>query len=64
MNFAINAALPQGPHAGHPRDEDRVHAARAQGDRFELRGEVVRMAQQVAYGRPRCAPPTVAGQPG
>ena len=52
MNFAINAALAgQGPDPGHPRDEDRDHAARPAGvEPVTVRGEVVRMARQVAYG--------------
>lgn len=51
MNFAINAALP-----GRTRTrgtlEMKTECMRParKGDSFELRGEVVRLAKQVAYG--------------
>ena len=51
MNFAINAALAgPGPHPGHARDEDGVHAPAMKGETYTLRGDVVRLAKQVAYG--------------
>ena len=50
MNFAINSALAgRGPDPGHPRDEGRDHAPGQVGEAYRLRGEVVRMARQVAY---------------
>ena len=40
----------QVPDPGHPRDEDRDHASgRLDGGSYRLRGDVVRMARQVAY---------------
>ena len=51
MNFAINAALP-----GRDRTkatlgaQDRDHAPGRAGSTYALRGDVVRMARQVAYG--------------
>ena len=40
-----------GPDPGHARDEDRdACAPPCEGDAYALRGEVVRMARQVAYG--------------
>ena len=51
MNFAINAALP-GKARTRGTLEMKTECMRPalKGDRFELRGEVVRMAKQVAYG--------------
>jgi len=51
MNFAINAALP-GKARTRGTLEMKTECMRPamKGDRYELRGEVVRMARQVAYG--------------
>ena len=51
MNFAINAALP-GKARTRGTLEMKTECMRPalEGDRFDLRGEVVRMAKQVAYG--------------
>ncbi len=51
MNFAINAALP-GKARTRGTLEMKTECMRPamRGDRFDLRGEVVRMARQVAYG--------------
>ncbi len=51
MNFAINAALP-GRARTRSTLELKTECMRPamEGDRFALRGEVVRMAKQVAYG--------------
>ncbi len=51
MNFAINAALP-GKARTRGTLEMKTECMRPamQGDAFELRGDVVRMAKQVAYG--------------
>jgi acyl-coenzyme A thioesterase PaaI-like protein len=51
MNFAINAALP-GKARTRSTLELKTECMRPamRGDRFALRGEVVRMAKQVAYG--------------
>jgi len=50
MNFAINAALP-GKARTRGTLEMKTECMRPamKGDRYELRGEVVRMARQVAY---------------
>ncbi len=51
MNFAINAALPGGARTrGTLEMKTECMRPALKGDRFELRGEVVRMAKQVAYG--------------
>ncbi len=51
MNFAINAALPRRARTRGTLEmkTECMRPARL-GDPFELRGEVVRMAKQVAYG--------------
>ena len=51
MNFAINAALP-GKARTRGTLEMKTECMRPamKGDRYELRGEVVRLAKQVAYG--------------
>ncbi len=51
MNFAINAALPRKARTRGTLEmkTECMRPARL-GDHFELRGEVVRMAKQVAYG--------------
>ncbi|MGH9109007.1 MAG: PaaI family thioesterase, partial [Acidimicrobiales bacterium] len=50
MNFAINAALP-GRDRTRGTLELKTETMRpaVEGDRYRLRGEVVRMARQVAY---------------
>ena len=51
MNFAINAALPgQARTRGTLEMKTESMRPAAQGDTYVLRGEVVRMAKQVAYG--------------
>jgi acyl-coenzyme A thioesterase PaaI-like protein len=51
MNFAINAALP-GKARTRGTLEMKTECMRPamKGDPYELRGEVVRMAKQIAYG--------------
>jgi len=51
MNFAINAALPAKARTrGTLEMKTECMRPALRGDRFDLRGEVVRMARQVAYG--------------
>ena len=51
MNFAINAALPRGARTrGTLEMKTECMRPARKGDVFTLRGEVVRMAKQVAYG--------------
>ena len=51
MNFAINAALPSKARTrGTLEMKTECMRPALKGERFELRGEVVRMAKQVAYG--------------
>src|ERR1700735_5314939 len=51
MNFAINAALPRKSRTrGTLEMKTECMRPAKLGDSFELRGEVVRMAKQVAYG--------------
>ncbi len=51
MNFAINAALPKKSRTrGTLEMKTECMRPAKLGDPFELRGEVVRMAKQVAYG--------------
>jgi acyl-coenzyme A thioesterase PaaI-like protein len=51
MNFAINAALPRGERTrGTLEMKTETMRPAAMGVTFGVRGEVVRMARQVAYG--------------
>ncbi|HXY27080.1 MAG TPA: PaaI family thioesterase [Acidimicrobiales bacterium] len=51
MNFAINAALPRGDRTrGTLEMKTECMRPALRGDQFALRGEVVRLARQVAYG--------------
>src|SRR5271157_4767369 len=51
MNFAINAALPSKAHTrGTLEIKTECMRPALQGDNYLLRGEVVRLARQVAYG--------------
>ena len=51
MNFAINAALPRGARTrGTLEMKTECMRPAIKGDEFALRGEVVRLAKQVAYG--------------
>jgi uncharacterized protein (TIGR00369 family) len=60
MNFAINAALSGGARTRSTLElKTECMRPAMQGDRFTLRGEVVRMAKQVAYGEA-----TVRGEEG
>jgi uncharacterized protein (TIGR00369 family) len=61
MNFAINAALP-GRHRTKATLEMKIETMRPAlvGERYVIRGEVVRMARQVAYGEATVSDP--AGQ--
>ena len=51
INFAINAALPRGDRARATLElKTETMRPAAPGTTYRLRGEVVRMARQVAYG--------------
>jgi uncharacterized protein (TIGR00369 family) len=51
MNFAINAALPRGARTrGTLEMKTECMRPALKGNEFVLRGEVVRLAKQVAYG--------------
>ncbi len=51
INFAINAALPRGDRARATLElKTETMRPAAPGTTYRLRGEVVRMAKQVAYG--------------
>lgn len=51
MNFAINAALPRGARTrGTLEMKTECMRPAVKGNEFVLRGEVVRLAKQVAYG--------------
>jgi uncharacterized protein (TIGR00369 family) len=51
MNFAINAALPDGARTrGTLEMKTECMRPAMKGNEFALRGEVVRLAKQVAYG--------------
>jgi acyl-coenzyme A thioesterase PaaI-like protein len=51
INFAINAGLPRGDRARATLElKTETMRAVTQGTTYRLRGEVVRMARQVAYG--------------
>ena len=51
MNFAINAALPRGARTrGTLEMKTECMRPALKGNEFTLRGEVVRLAKQVAYG--------------
>src|SRR5580658_3354186 len=51
INFAINAGLPKGDRARATLElKTETMRAVTQGQTYRLRGEVVRMARQVAYG--------------
>jgi uncharacterized protein (TIGR00369 family) len=51
INFAINAALPRGDRARATLElKTETMRAATRGTKYRLRGQVVRMARQVAYG--------------
>ena len=59
MNFAINAALPgKARTRGTLEMKTETMRPATLGQEFAVRGEVVRMARQVAYGEARSVTPT------